>query len=227
MFSLFAHHLDPMPDESLSMFQLDRAEFTSQLFSRVAHCKEISICIPPGWEILPKYGALSRTPFGDFVELDRSRSLYEHSPIKCGWRHAASNTVLAISHFTEGLNLTPAEIEEEIARSLASSFHTLEIESREPRAVELDLVKGRAPHEILSAKLNCKEFQGEISARLVTALYSSHAQPGTYGLSAFVPLPVVAPLKLMREISYSFSHFWILPRPYADGTVVRRRARGA
>jgi hypothetical protein len=214
-----------MPDESMSMFQLDRAEFSSQLFSRVAHCKEISLCIPPGWEILPKYGALSRTPFGDFVELDRSRSLYENSPIKCGWRHLASNSVLAISHFAEGPNLSPAETEEEIARSLANSFSTVDIETREPRSVELGLVKGRAPHEILSAKLRCVIEQGEFSARLVTALYRSHAQSGTYGLSAFVPLPAEAPLKLMREISYSFSHFWILPRPYADGTVVRRQAR--
>ncbi len=230
MFSIFAENLDPMPDETLSMFQMDRAALLSSVFSRISHCKELSLSVPPGWAIIPKYGELKQTSFGDFVELDRKRLLHDPSPVVCAWSHDSSKSILAISHFKSESDFSRLEVEERIARSLVKSFSTIEFEARALRPTELGLVKGRPPVEILSAKLELVENKapeqtnGSTAARLVTAVYTTHTQPGVYALSALVPLPVSTPLKLMREISYIYSHFWILPRPYADGRVSRKRA---
>ena len=70
MFSFLSPDLEPMPDAEISIFQMDRSEFVTRLFGRVTHCKEVSLCFSPGWEIIPKYGEWRKTPFGDFVEIN-------------------------------------------------------------------------------------------------------------------------------------------------------------
>jgi len=213
---LFSQDLDPMPDREISMFQFDRSRWVDRVLGRPVHCGEVSLCLPSGWEIMPKYGALGHTDSADIVKLSRKRALTESGELRCAWVHPESGCRMNLFRLAREDYADLAAVEARLLQGSGVSGVVVDREQRKLRPLEYALVVGNTPESILSHNVEAENFahKSQRDLRVVSAIYEPHTQEDRYALSITVPIPTDQPLRLMRMMSYSFSRFWVLPRPF-------------